>query len=252
MKVIYNNIGIKSVKHLCCVLALSRDQLEFLLKNLNLYYYSFNLPKRDKRKNIKVKDGVQQFRTITPSIEGLREIQTKINLRILSQIQLPVYITGVIKGLDNIKNAKAHKGLKYHFKTDLKNYFPSITYDRVFNMFKSHGFSDKVSKILASLTTYDNQVPQGAPTSSSIANLVFLKYDKPLIDFCIQNNIVYTRFIDDLVFSSSTAFQKKTSTLVDLILKSGFTISHKKTFYSAGYIVLERKLITYSISITCK
>lgn len=127
------------MKHLCCVLALRREKLEFLLENLGQFYYSFNLPKTDKRKNIKVKNGVQQFRTITPSIEGLREVQTKINSRILSQIQLPANITGAIKGLDNIKNAKAHRGLKYHFKTDLKNYFPSITHDRVCRMFKSHG-----------------------------------------------------------------------------------------------------------------
>jgi len=85
---------------------------------------------------------------------------------------------------------------------------------------------------MTKLTTLKGHLPQGAPTSSHIANLVFLKYDLELWKLCKDRDIVYTRFIDDLTFSSQDDFKEVTFDLLKVIENSPYKISHRKTFYS--------------------
>ncbi len=88
----------------------------------------------------------------------------------------------------------------------------------------------------------------GAPTSSHIANLVFIPYDYKLWSICLEHKLVYTRFIDDLTFSSQSDFKELSMELVDIINRSPFKISHRKTFYSdkpvevTGVVVKQNKL----------
>src|SRR5690606_10788268 len=106
----------------------------------------------------------------------------RIQKNILLKIDLPNYAFGAVKGKDNVDNAKQHQGKKYKFTTDLKDFFPSITNKAVNEMFVSQGFSHKVSGLLTKLTTYKGKIPQGAPTSSTLANLVFIKTGDILLE----------------------------------------------------------------------
>ena len=101
-------------------------------------------------------------------------------------------------------------------------------------MFLSHDFSPDVCSILTKLTTYKNQLPQGTPTSTHIANLVFMPFDNKLIIFCEKNEITYTRFVDDLSFSSSKNFKEKQKDILKIIKSSGFKINNQKTFFKIG------------------
>ncbi len=160
-------------------------------------------PKKERGRVKKDADGNTIKRELNPSCGRLYEIQDIIQNRILSKIQLPENIKGGVKGYSKYKRTTlAHKGRKYKFKTDMKKYFPSIGYERVYKMFLDHGFSSKCCTILTHLTTHKHVLPQGTPTSTHIANLIFLPNDKILIDYCKKNNLKYTRFVDDLVFSS--------------------------------------------------
>jgi RNA-directed DNA polymerase len=147
---------------------------------------------------------------------------------------LPENIHGGIKGKDNITNTKLHKGKKYHLVTDISDFFPSISNREVFRMLKDYGFSNDVAHILTKLTTYLGKVPQGAPTSTGIANLVFSKVDKILIDFCEQNHIIYSRFVDDLSFSSDKDFKPLVNQIISIITSFGFKINRRKTHYKVG------------------
>ena len=71
-----------------------------------------------------------------------------------------------------------------------------------------------------------------------MANLVFIKIDKKILELCEQLNITYSRFIDDLSFSSPSDFKPETLKLLDIIKKEGFQISHKKTFYKTKNAVI--------------
>jgi RNA-directed DNA polymerase len=87
---------------------------------------------------------------------------------------------------------------------------------------------------LTIFTTWKYQLPQGTPTSSHIANLVFLDIDFHLLEFCIKHNIKYTRFVDDLTFSSQKDFKPFLNDILEIITNNGFKLSYRKTKY-CGY-----------------
>jgi RNA-directed DNA polymerase len=176
-------------------------------------------------------------RILYPSNGRLKEIQQRIKSQILDKIELPHFLFGGVKGKTNISNAKMHKGKKYKFTTDLKKFFPSISWKLVYGMFLANGFSADVARVLTILTTYKGMLPQGCPTSTSIANLVFIPVDFEINNFCIENEITYTRFVDDLSMSSPNDFKDITQQLLDFVRKSNFRISHKKTFYGTNVSV---------------
>lgn len=230
---------IKSVKHLMAVLKCKLPEIEEIIANKDSYYYIKLIPKEDQRGNIKKDaDGNNIYRILNPSKGRLYDIQAIIAQRILSKIPLPENIKGGVKGCDNVANANSHLGKKYKFKTDIKKYFPSINHERVFKMYQQNGFSSKVSTILTHLTTHNFELPQGTPSSMHIANLIFLPYDRLIIPFCNENKITYTRFVDDLVFSSPHDFRLKCNDLINFILNADFSISYKKTIFRAGNMVI--------------
>ena len=87
--------------------------------------------------------------------------------------------------------------------------------------------------MLTKLTTYKGHVPQGAPTSTYIANLVFTKTGNELAQLAKEYNITFTSFVDDLTFSSCCDFHFLVPTIIDIITRNGFIISHQKTFYQS-------------------
>ena len=199
------------------------------------FYYQKVSLKKNKDGSPRIgKDGKQELRILYPSTDRLKEIQKRINDRILSSsnyFKLPDYAYGALQGRDNVLNARKHQGKKYNFTTDLKKFFPSINHKAVFSFFRSSGFSPTVSSLLTKLTTYKGQLPQGAPTSPLLANLVFMKTGIELASYCQQAGITFTTFVDDLTFSSSQDFQKHHKPIIDLIKKAGFKISYAKTQY---------------------
>ena len=225
---------IKSKKHLSRLLGLPFERLEAISNSIDKYYYEKKEPKVNKNGIPRLLNGEPVYRIINPSRGILKQIQKSISKRILSKINLPNNIQGGRKGKDNISNAKLHKGKKFHFVTDLVDFFPSISNRLVYAMFIENQFSPDVAHILTRLTTYNGKVPQGAPTSTAIANLVFSKVDKILIEICYQNEILYTRFVDDLSFSSIKDFEPLVNTIIKSIRKGGFKISRKKTHYKIG------------------
>lgn len=223
---------INTVKHLSWVLKTNQKEIYTIINSIDNFYREKRELKVDKFKIPKLKNGNKQYRVLNPSIKRLKVIQKRIQKNILNKIDYPDYAFGAIKGKDNILNAKQHKGKKYKFTTDLTKFFPSINHKMVFKMFRGFDFSPTVSSILTKLTTYKGKVPQGAPTSSSIANLVFIKTGNRLNDMSKKENITFTSFVDDLTFSSPDDFKDRTNKIIDIINDGGFKISHKKTFYS--------------------
>jgi RNA-directed DNA polymerase len=131
-----------------------------------------------------------------------------------------------------VANAGHHVGKKYLLNIDLKDFFPSITANRVRELFISSifGFNDQISTALTLLTTNKGKLPIGAPTSPVISNFVCHQLDNDLIEFCHLYNLSYTRYADDLSFSSNNPI---TPFIVDGIVNqignNHFEINTKKT-----------------------
>lgn len=222
---------IKTRKHLAYVLKVDPFEIDHIVRNIDEFYYENEKIKKNKDGTPKIKNDRVQTRILNPSIKRLKTIQERLQSRILQKLPMPDYAYGAIKGKDNISNARRHQGKKYVFTTDLKNFFPSIRHNQVYQMFLSFGFSHTVARLLTQLTTYKGKIPQGAPTSSMVANLVFVKTGKRLQEFARKHRLTFTSFVDDLTFSSPIDFKDKTSDLIDVITQDGFKICHNKTNY---------------------
>lgn len=118
---------------------------------------------------------------------------------------IPVCAHAFIDKRSIVTNAKAHlkRNHRYIIKIDIKDFFPSITYQRVYNLIKRvYKFNDPSSaKAYASILTRQGHLPQGAPTSPIISNMICKKLDKYLLKLAKQHNAIYTRYADDITFS---------------------------------------------------
>lgn len=139
--------------------------------------------------------------------EPLKSIQRKVVDRLLVKVLFPNYLHGGIRDINSPRsvysNVKTHVGARSIILQDIKNFFPSITLERVLSVFKGlMGFSDAVSNVLARLVTRYGAVPQGASTSSYIANLVFWDVEPRLVAWIRNQKMAYSRFADDITISS--------------------------------------------------
>lgn len=225
---------IKSKKKLEEFLGYRFEYLERLLPHVDSFYGESFLPKEDEDGNPRFDtEGKPLMRKVNPSYGELKLIQRRIK-NLLNRIKLPHYIHGGTRRKNNVTYAEVHLGKKYHFCTDLKDFFPNITSMRVYLMFIRNGCTPDISRVLTGLTTYRGMLPQGTPTSTHIANLVALTVDSAVNAFCAANNIYYGRFVDDLAFSSMTPFDAQIEELLTIVSRAGFRINYKKTFTKIG------------------
>lgn len=221
------------------VIGMPKKDLDRLVEHLDGYYREWSKEKLDKETGLSKKDknGNVKTRIVRESKGIIKEIQGRISSRILKYIKLPSNIKGGVKGESNITNARYHKGNKYIFTTDLENFFPSIKARRVHETLLDLGFNKLTTHYITRFSTWKGEVPQGIKTSSYIANLIFLETDYKLIKFCENNNIKYTRFVDDLTFSSQIDFRNKLEEILDIIKQSRLKINWRKTKYEGRQIV---------------
>ena len=226
-------------KKLCVSIGFKPTQVEQLITNIDIYYKEWIEQKINKKTGDfkRYKDGTVKQRTIRPSLKELKIIQTNIKNRILAPIILPDCVHGGVKKRSNISNAKPHQGNKYQFTTDLQEFYPNITSQRVYDTFILLKFSPHFSHWLTKLTTLKYELPQGTPTSPHIANLVFLETDLKLIDLCNKNGLSYTRYVDDLTFSSQQDFRYLLNDILDIVTTNDFKLSYRKTKYCGNQTI---------------
>lgn len=239
------------------------ERVRYIVDNINNFYEEFLRYKKDKQGNKRrnksqyvVKYGEYWTRTINPPKQELKTIQKRINSYLVEHITMPEYAFGGVKGKDNIQNARFHKGQKYVFQTDLKDFFPYITNKMVYKMFIVNGFSPDVASLLTKLTTYKGHLPQGSPTSTTIANLVFVPCGNEIKSIAEREGLRFTTFVDDVTISSQHNFKNVVPEIMDTIqpLESrGFKISHWKTTYRSGITdITGVKMLNNSITIMDK
>ncbi|MFK8275979.1 reverse transcriptase family protein [Capnocytophaga cynodegmi] len=233
-----NSLSQRSKIYFPSVIGKSRKDLDKLIENLDDYYREWSKVKLDKETGLPKKDknGNVKTRIVRESKGIIKEIQGKISNRILKHIKLPNNIKGGVKGESNITNARFHKGNRYIFTTDLENFFPSIKVNRVYKTLLNLGFNKLTTHYITRFSTWKGEVPQGIKTSTYIANLVLLETDYKLIEFCKKYNIKYTRYIDDLTFSSQVDFGEKLNEILNIIKQSRLRINWRKTEYKGKQI----------------
>lgn len=183
--------------------------------NRNSLYRQVSIPKRRGGK-----------REISIPRDPLRWIQRSI-LQVFTHL-FPRHdcAHGFERGRSTVTNALPHVGRSFVFCIDLKDFFPSITRNRVFGMLRSFPFeaSERTARHLANLTTHLGRLPQGAPTSPIISNLLCRRFDSRMFKWARSNGYRYTRYADDLAFSTNRPDvpDKDIRTIKKIIRSEGF------------------------------
>lgn len=153
---------------------------------------------------IKKRDGTD--RTIHEPRKQLKIIQLKV-LAFLKARSSPLKpaVHGFVAKRSILTNALVHCSPKtqHVYNIDLEDFFPSITFYRVRGVLLHHPFrfSHQVATVIAHICTLDNMLPQGAPTSPFLSNLVCRTMDRDLADLARRCLARYTRYADDITFS---------------------------------------------------
>lgn len=130
-----------------------------------------------------------------------------------------------------VENAKPHVGKKYVLNIDLKNFFDTISSQRIYQLFigKHFNYNKSVAGALALLVSYKGKLPTGAPTSPVISNFICLELDQCLMEFCKTYGLNYTRYADDLTFSSDEEISDLLLLMIkEIIQLNGFKVNNKK------------------------
>lgn len=138
----------------------------------------------------------------------LKEIQGRINKHIFENVEFPEYLQGGIRDRNNprdyIHNAGLHVGGKTVINEDIASFFPSITKEQIRKVWQYFfNFPPVAADCLTDLTTYQGCLPQGARTSTYLANLVLWDIEPEIFTFFEDQGIRYSRYVDDLTVSST-------------------------------------------------
>lgn len=196
-------------------------------------------------------------RLITAPNNRLKMLQRKLAplLDQLYRVRNPVH--GFVPDRSVKSNAEAHANRRYVLNLDLKNFFPSITENRIRGVLRALGVDHRVSEIVARLCCYKGHLPQGAPTSPVLSNMICYRLDTVLLQIAKAARAIYTRYADDITFSAyqppaglfttaippSGRFAPKAlaANLNEAVIDNGFEINPDKAHYADRHA---RRIVT--------
>lgn len=173
------------------------------------------------------------FRKLDIPISELKGVQRVINRKVLSEHSVDECVHSYVTARSILTAARQLCPGRAVLKVDIEDFFPSITFVRVLGLFRSMGFSDAASFIFARLTTFDDHLAQGAPTSPSISNLIVRGIDYRLKKLADTWEMKYLRYSDDMFFHKEKNFNhpKLTKYVAKVIGDGGFAAHNGKTKY---------------------
>ena len=239
----------------------SRKDLAKLLnyQPKQLSYILYKIPDAQKYKSFDIKKKSGGVRNIDAPIARLKFLQKQLS-RVLYECVKDIKnsdpkafstSTGFSEDTSIIDNAEIHRGRRYVFNIDLKDFFGAIHIGRIRGFFKNDKrfqLDDEVALTIGQIACHNGALPQGSPCSPVISNLLGTVLDSRMRSFARKNGCRYSRYVDDLTFSTnqkefpvSVAKQNATDQgwvvakeLRTRLKDAGFTINPKKTRMSVS------------------
>jgi hypothetical protein len=235
--------ALPSALALATALGLTLGQLRFLAYDREVstvtQYRRFKIPKRTGGE-----------RLISAPRRRLKAAQRWVLESLLERLDLSEHAHGFRSARSIVTNARPHVGASVVVNVDLRDFFPTVTYRRVKGLFRKLGYSEEVATVLGLLCTEPDIVqteldgvtyyvaqgtrhlPQGAPTSPAITNLLCRHLDKRLSGFARKHQLAYTRYADDLTLSAAKGADPPVGDMLAVLCKvartEGFDIHPDK------------------------
>jgi retron-type reverse transcriptase len=228
-----------------------------------LTYYGNGKKAKDTYKSFSIRKKSGGTRKIHAPVKGLKPIQRALNLILQCVFSPHQAATGFVPEKSIVDNARIHQGMHYVYNLDLKDFFPSVDMKRVAACLRLPPFrvvdtqDAPLAFLIANLCCTNIEVerkndkgewelkvlsvlPQGAPTSPTLTNIICQRLDRKLFGLARRNGAQYTRYADDITFSSMHNIYQPDSDflreMTAIIEGQGFHINPKKTrLQRAGY-----------------
>ena len=222
---------------LASLLEIPAHQLMYIVRQAHAPggYREFNIPKAS-----------GSYRTIKAPAGSIRIVQGKL-ARVLARVYRPKpSVHGFSHGKSIVTNAQEHCNRPYVLCLDLRDFFDTITARRIQGMFSAVPYllPRRVSSVLARIVTVNGALPQGAPTSPVVSNMLCAKMDSQLQRLARREKCWYTRYADDITIS--TALPTMPSAIARYSIEDdGVTVELgddlRNTIENNGFVIAERK-----------
>ena len=200
-----------------------------------LFRVSFHLDRHYRRVALPKAGGGVRILSVPDPI--LKKIQRQILRILLFHRPVSPYATAYRPGGGVRVNALPHCGQQMVLRLDILHFFDSVRYQQIKEVIFPAGiFSEKLRVLLSCLCYCRDGLPQGAPTSPAISNLLLREFDFAVGDWCDARGIRYTRYCDDLTFSGSFDPKPVIRMVSDALWQEGFVLNPRKTrFLGPGH-----------------
>lgn len=179
---------------------------------------------------VKIPKGNGEFRHLHVPDDFLKSIQRKINDKLLSMEEISPYATAYRPGGSTKVNANPHVGKPVLLKLDIRHFFDHLIYPMVKDKaFPKERYSEQNRVLLSLLCIYRDSLPQGAPTSPMISNIIMRDFDNKIGAWCYEHEIAYTRYCDDMTFSGNFEAYPIIQLVRSELRKLGLFLNDKKT-----------------------
>jgi RNA-directed DNA polymerase len=182
-------------------------------------------------------------RSIHAPIKPIKDLQRRLASVLSSAYMPPTHVHGFVPRRSPLSNARPHRRQRWVLRLDIADFFPSINFGRVRGMFMAFPFEypADVATLLAQLCCHEDELPQGAPTSPIISNYICRRLDTQLAHLARSERCYYTRYADDLCFSTDRRSfpqslgwkdgetSRAGSTISEIIESNGFVLNETKT-----------------------
>jgi len=204
---------------------ISVETLRLLIFRADFRYRVYTLEKKGTEKKLRI---IHQ-----PSRE-LKALQGWVLRNILDKLSSSPFSMGFEKKQSILNNATPHIGANFILNIDLEDFFPSLTSEKVFGVFYSLGYNRYISSCLTKICCYKKLLPQGAPSSPKLANLICSKLDYRIQGYAGSRGLIYTRYADDLTLSAQSMKKvvKAKDFLLSIIPTEGLIVNNRKTCIS--------------------
>ena len=209
----------KELSSLTKDLGVSAKTLYTLSNHIDSHYYQAKVPKKN-----------GEYRELSVPDEFLKTIQKRIVEKLLVYEEVSTYATAYRYGTSTIKNAYQHIKKHTMLKLDIRHFFDNINYPIVKEkVFVKEKYSESNRILLSLLCIYNDALPQGAPTSPIISNIIMKEFDNIVGDWCKKKRISYTRYCDDMTFSGYFNEKEVISFVKAELKKMGLFLNDAKT-----------------------
>ena len=188
------------------------------------HYTALSLPK---------KSGGRRFLSAPDPL--LKEVQRDILVHVLSGFSAAPLAMAYRRGISIFDNGRLHEGKAVVMKLDIEDFFGSITFPMVLQAaFPAVYFPPSVGGLLTALCCLRDRLPQGAPTSPAISNLVMRPFDRSMAEWCEARGITYSRYSDDMTFSGEFDPGPVLAKAENFLRTMGFSLQRRKTCVLRG------------------